>query len=121
MRPADVLKVAHHGSRTSSTPAFLDAAAPAFAVISVGFENSYGHPNREVLERLAARHAMTMRTDEERPGYDSERWPPDRGGDAGIEETTASSDPCASRTWMRDPGGAAAASLRIPDAFETMA
>ncbi len=64
MRPADVLKVAHHGSRTSSTPAFLDAAAPAFAVISVGFENSYGHPNREVIERLAARHAMTMRTDE---------------------------------------------------------
>jgi competence protein ComEC len=65
MRPANVLKVAHHGSRTSSTPAFLDAAAPAFAVISVGFENSYRHPNREVLERLAERHAMSLRTDED--------------------------------------------------------
>ena len=52
MRRADVLKVAHHGSRTSSIPAFLDVAAPAFAVISVGFENSYGHPNCEVLSAL---------------------------------------------------------------------
>ena len=59
----DVLKVAHHGSRTSSTEEFLDLAQPSFAVISAGFENSYGHPNREVLERLAERRAMTLRTD----------------------------------------------------------
>jgi competence protein ComEC len=65
MRPAEVLKVPHHGSRTSSNEEFLAAAAPAFAVISVGFENSYGHPNREVLERLAERHAMILRTDED--------------------------------------------------------
>ena len=60
---ADVLKVPHHGSRTSSTGAFLDAVAPAFAVVSLGFENSYGFPNHEVLERLRERRAMVFRTD----------------------------------------------------------
>ena len=60
---ADVLKVAHHGSRTSSTEAFLGAVQPAFAVISAGFENSYGHPNREVIERLQEHHAAVLRTD----------------------------------------------------------
>jgi competence protein ComEC len=61
----DVLKVAHHGSRTSSTPDFLDLLQPAFAVISAGFENSYGHPHRDVLERLAGHHAAILRTDRE--------------------------------------------------------
>jgi competence protein ComEC len=61
----DVLKVAHHGSRTSSTEEFLDLAQPSFAVISAGFENSYGHPNRDVLERLAGHHALTVRTDQD--------------------------------------------------------
>jgi competence protein ComEC len=59
----DVLKVAHHGSRTSSTEAFLSAVQPTFAVISAGFENNYGHPNREVIERLERHHAGVMRTD----------------------------------------------------------
>ena len=45
---ADVLKVGHHGSHTSSTAEFLDAASPEFAVISAGYANSYGHPNRDV-------------------------------------------------------------------------
>jgi hypothetical protein len=45
----DVLKVPHHGSKTSSTAAFLDLLRPAFAVMSAGFENSYGHPHAEVL------------------------------------------------------------------------
>jgi len=60
---ADVLKVGHHGSRTSSTNPFLDAVTPTFAVISNGFENSFHHPNGETLERLAAHHAGILRTD----------------------------------------------------------
>jgi len=58
------LKVAHHGSRTSSTEGFLNAATPAFAIISVGVDNSYGHPNRDVLERLSEHHAEILRTDQ---------------------------------------------------------
>jgi competence protein ComEC len=60
---ADVLKTAHHGSRTSSSAPFLDAVSPAFAVISLGFENSYGFPHPDVLARLAERHAAVFRTD----------------------------------------------------------
>jgi competence protein ComEC len=63
LRPTDVLKVAHHGSRTSSTEEFLDAVHPAFAVISAGFENSYGHPHPAIVERLAEHHAAILRTD----------------------------------------------------------
>lgn len=51
---ADVLKVAHHGSSSSSTSAFLKRVAPEYAVISAGEGNSYGHPTGEVLERLKA-------------------------------------------------------------------
>ncbi len=47
-----MLKAAHHGSKTSSTADFVDAVAPAAAVISVGESNSFGHPNDEVLGRL---------------------------------------------------------------------
>jgi competence protein ComEC len=64
IQPTDVLKVAHHGSHTSSTEAFLSAANPAFAIISVGLDNSYGHPNRDVLERLSEHHAEVWRTDQ---------------------------------------------------------
>ncbi len=60
---ADVLKVGHHGSKTSSTGPFLDAVSPSIAIISDGFENSFGHPNRQVLDRLAERHAEIFRTD----------------------------------------------------------
>jgi competence protein ComEC len=61
----DVLKVAHHGSRTSSTEDFVSAVQPVFAVISAGFENSYGHPNRDVVERLRQHHAVVFRTDQD--------------------------------------------------------
>jgi competence protein ComEC len=60
---ADLLKVAHHGSNTSTTPELLSAVHPHFAVISVGAHNSFGHPRREVLERLQEHHIQTYRTD----------------------------------------------------------
>jgi len=60
---SDFLKVGHHGSRTSTTPAFLAAVAPSWAGISVGHRNFYGHPRREVLEELQSAHVRTYRTD----------------------------------------------------------
>ncbi|MEX2182252.1 MAG: DNA internalization-related competence protein ComEC/Rec2 [Gemmatimonadaceae bacterium] len=61
---SDVLKVAHHGSATSTTPAFLSAVAPRLAVVSVGAGNTYGHPSSEVMRRLAAAGATVLRTDQ---------------------------------------------------------
>jgi competence protein ComEC len=60
---ADLLKVAHHGSATSTIPELLAAVRPRFAVISVGARNVYGHPRPEVLDRLAEAHVLTYRTD----------------------------------------------------------
>ena len=60
---SDVLQVGHHGSATSTTPAFLDAAHPRFAVVSAGAHNQYGYPRADVLERLEAAHVRTLRTD----------------------------------------------------------
>ena len=59
----DVLKVAHHGSGTSSGASFLDATSPRLALISVGAENAYNHPSDEVLARLHERGVRTLRTD----------------------------------------------------------
>jgi competence protein ComEC len=61
--PATLLKVGHHGSRTSSTPEFLAAVSPHEAVISVGRHNTFGHPRPEVLGRLEDAHIQTFRTD----------------------------------------------------------
>ena len=58
-----VLKVGHHGSITSTTPAFLRAVHPRLALISVGAGNSYGHPGAEVLRELAAAGVQALRTD----------------------------------------------------------
>ncbi len=60
---ADLLKVPHNGSANSTTPEFLAAVRPQWAVISVGYGNQFGHPRHEVLERLAAAHVRTYRTD----------------------------------------------------------
>ncbi|AMX82834.1 competence protein ComEC [Geobacillus subterraneus] len=61
---ADVLKVAHHGSRTSTTEPFLQAVKPRAAIISVGRFNRYGHPSPDVLERLKQQGVLIWRTDE---------------------------------------------------------
>ena len=60
---ADVLLVPHHGSRTSSSEAFLAAVRPAAAVIPVGYRNRFGHPNGEVLGRYSAIDSGVFRTD----------------------------------------------------------
>ena len=60
---ADVLKVGHHGSATSSTPEFLDAVQPRLALISVGADNTYGHPSPAVVRSLVARGVQVLRTD----------------------------------------------------------
>ena len=60
---ADILKVAHHGSASSTNDDLLAAVHPQFAVISVGAHNVYHHPRREVLERLQDAHVKTYRTD----------------------------------------------------------
>lgn len=61
---ADILKVAHHGSATSSTPRFLDVVHPRVALISVGAGNRYRHPSPDVLDALESRGAVVARTDE---------------------------------------------------------
>jgi competence protein ComEC len=61
---ADVLKVGHHGSATSTTAPLLDAVAPRIALISVGAGNRYGHPSPDVMAALRARGAQVLRTDD---------------------------------------------------------
>jgi competence protein ComEC len=60
---ADVLKVGHHGSKTSSSERFLDAVAPRLALVSVGAGNSYHLPTPAIMERLASHGAQVLRTD----------------------------------------------------------
>ncbi len=63
MLKADILKVAHHGSNTSSTEDFLKKVAPQIAVIGVGVNNKFGHPKSEVLDRIIKFGAKIYRTD----------------------------------------------------------
>jgi competence protein ComEC len=64
LRPVTLLKVGHHGSRTSSSEEFLEQIQPRFAFISDGYLNQFHHPHRDVLERLSGHHALTFRTDQ---------------------------------------------------------
>lgn len=61
--PTTILKVAHHGSRGSTTPAFLEALNPGYAVVSVGAYNHFGHPHPDTLQRLANHQIQLWRTD----------------------------------------------------------
>jgi len=61
---SDVLKAAHHGSKTSSSKAFLQAAAPAAVLISVGTDNAYGHPHKNILNRYEKQQMKIYRTDQ---------------------------------------------------------
>ncbi len=80
----DVLKVAHHGGRTSTTFAFIEKTKPTLALISVGDGNRYNHPHPDVLERLQSHHTsvlrtdrdgrVTVRTDGRRIWFDTYRW-----------------------------------------------
>ena len=60
---ADILRVGHHGSSTSTSGAFLDAVKPDVAIISCGADNPYGHPHAETLEALYDRQIVVLRTD----------------------------------------------------------
>lgn len=60
---SNILKVAHHGSKYSSSREFIEAASPDWAVISVGSDNRYGHPHQETLDTLAGYGINVLRTD----------------------------------------------------------
>jgi competence protein ComEC len=63
MLDADILKVGHHGSKTSSSELFLKTVSPEIAVISVGAKNRYGHPHQSVLDRFETLGIPLRRTD----------------------------------------------------------
>ena len=78
---AEVLLVPHHGSKTSSTAAFLDAVAPRVAVVQAGYRNRFGHPAPAVLARYDERGIAVVRSD----GCGAWQWPPAAEGAASCE------------------------------------
>ncbi|HEY3426487.1 MAG TPA: DNA internalization-related competence protein ComEC/Rec2, partial [Negativicutes bacterium] len=65
MLASTVLKVGHHGSKTSSTAEFLEKVAPEYAVISVGYNNRFGHPHPDTIQRLLDQRITVFRTDQQ--------------------------------------------------------
>ncbi len=59
---SDVLKAGHHGSKTSSSEAFVTAVSPMYGIYSAGIDNSYGHPHKEVVDRLTAHGVIQKNT-----------------------------------------------------------
>lgn len=62
---SDLLKIGHHGSRTSTSDVFLNIVSPQYAIISAGKDNTYGHPHKEVLDRLNEADAEVLSTIED--------------------------------------------------------
>lgn len=118
LSPASVLKVSHHGSRTSSSDDLLDAVRPVVAVASVGRGNRYGHPAQRVLARFRERGVAVWRTDEdgtvrvtvEDDALKVEGWRPGHGWSPAARyprRSAASPGPC-------PDAGAALAARRAP-------
>jgi competence protein ComEC len=59
---SDVLKLGHHGSKTSTSDAWLDTVTPQYAVVSAGLDNKYGHPHQDVMQRVFKRNIQTSHT-----------------------------------------------------------
>lgn len=95
---AELLKTGHHGSRTSTSEAFLRATRPRFATLSCGIRNRFGHPHPEVLENLARAGVPALRSDL----YGSIEWRTD-GGASSLR--TFSGAPFAARAARADPTG----------------
>ena len=88
---SDVLIVAHHGSKTSSSPAFLDAVRPTVAVVQAGFRNRFGHPAAEILARYRERGIPVVAS----PACGAWRWRSDAEPDVARCERDA-----ARRYWQ---------------------
>ncbi|CAN7289996.1 DNA internalization-related competence protein ComEC/Rec2 [Rhizobacter sp. LjRoot28] len=101
---SDVLLVPHHGSRTSSTSAFLDAVRPSVAIVQAGYRNRFGHPAPEVLARYAERGVRVM----DSPACGAWQWrgpaPPAQG---------QCHRPAVRRYWHHAPSQGSAGSARI--------
>lgn len=94
---SDVLLVPHHGSRTSSTAAFLDAVAPRVAVVQAGYRNRFGHPAPDVVARLRERGVVVLAS----PDCGAWRWAGEaRGGGHGVISGSCERD-LSRRYWHR--------------------
>lgn len=113
----DLLKVAHHGSRTATTQAFVDAVRPRVAIASAGAGNSYGHPTKQALDRLRAAGAQVYRTDQD--GSVSATFTRDgmvvRAEGARGAETRPPVSAARSRHDPVDPGRASTVGYHRPD------
>jgi competence protein ComEC len=113
--PMDVLKVGHHGSAGSTTPALLAATRAPIAIISVGRGNRYGHPDPQVLRRLGAQGARVYRTDRGGPvtlRTDGRYLEVEQGGVMTLAETIL----CWIRRWLPSSGSSSSRSacIRVP-------
>ena len=112
---ASVLQVGHHGSRSSSSNAFLDLSQPRIAVISSGYDSQYGHPHEEVLHRLSERSIRTYWT----ATHGTIRITTNGSAVTVATQNTAPTDPMALRDGSAiDPGATNALEVRTTIAFD---